>query len=102
MTGSLELQPDNEPRSSLSIRPGFGRCSWILPKFARRFTEGIEKLAGNMSGDCRKKTERLTARMPEVAGLVGNSGGGQQLSVNKPPRWRLNCLYHRMQAMANG
>ncbi|RRT60001.1 hypothetical protein B296_00004018 [Ensete ventricosum] len=67
----MELQLDNGPRSSLCIESGFGRCSGISPKFARRFAEGIEKLAGNTPGDCRKKTRRLTARMPEVVGLAG-------------------------------
>ncbi|RRT31693.1 hypothetical protein B296_00056710 [Ensete ventricosum] len=37
----------------LSIGPGF---SWISLEFARRFTEGIGKLAGSTSGDRRKKT----------------------------------------------
>ncbi|RWW50627.1 hypothetical protein BHE74_00043097 [Ensete ventricosum] len=32
----MELQPDDRPRSSLSIGTGFGRCSGISPKFARR------------------------------------------------------------------
>ncbi|RWV93518.1 hypothetical protein GW17_00044023 [Ensete ventricosum] len=32
---------------------------------------GIGKLAGNTPGDCGKKTERLTVRMPEAAGLAG-------------------------------
>ncbi|RWV78975.1 hypothetical protein GW17_00059964, partial [Ensete ventricosum] len=40
-------------------------------EFARRFTEGIEKLTGNMLENCQKKTIRLAARMPEAAGLVG-------------------------------
>ncbi|RWV89416.1 hypothetical protein GW17_00048434 [Ensete ventricosum] len=35
-------------------------------EFASRFAEGIEKLAGNTSGDRRKKTRRLMARMPEA------------------------------------
>ncbi|RZS28970.1 hypothetical protein BHM03_00062633 [Ensete ventricosum] len=39
--------------------------------FARRFTEGIGKLARNTPGDRRKKTERLAAIMPEAAGLTG-------------------------------
>ncbi|RRT32946.1 hypothetical protein B296_00050600 [Ensete ventricosum] len=34
-------------------------------------SNGIGKLARNMSGDHRKKTRRLTARMSEAAGLVG-------------------------------
>ncbi|RZR91227.1 hypothetical protein BHM03_00019309 [Ensete ventricosum] len=35
--------------------------------------KGIRKLAGNTSGDRRKKTERLTARMSEAVGLAGGS-----------------------------
>ncbi|RWW23348.1 hypothetical protein GW17_00012410 [Ensete ventricosum] len=60
MTGAMELQPNDWPRSSLSIRPGFIRCSGISPKFARRFAEGIRKLVGNTSGDHRK-THRKNA-----------------------------------------
>ncbi|RWV88951.1 hypothetical protein GW17_00048921 [Ensete ventricosum] len=71
MIGAMELQPDDGPRTSLSIGPGFGRCSGISPKFARRFAEGIGKLAVNTSGDRRKKTGRLAARMSEAAGLAG-------------------------------
>ncbi|RZS20740.1 hypothetical protein BHM03_00053303 [Ensete ventricosum] len=36
-----------------------------------RFAEGIGKLAVNTSGDRRKKTGRLAARMSEAAGLAG-------------------------------
>ncbi|RWV81829.1 hypothetical protein GW17_00056719, partial [Ensete ventricosum] len=72
IVGAAEkLAGNNGPRSSLSIRPGFRRCSGISSKFARRFAEEIGKLAGNTPGDHRKKTERLAARMPEVAGLTG-------------------------------
>ncbi|RWV79407.1 hypothetical protein GW17_00059463 [Ensete ventricosum] len=46
------------------------RCSGISPKFTRRFVEGIGKLAGNMPGDYRNKTGRLTTRMPEAVGLA--------------------------------
>ncbi|RRT45283.1 hypothetical protein B296_00031415 [Ensete ventricosum] len=81
MTGAMELQPNDWPRSSLSIRPGFIRCSGISPKFARRFAEGIRKLVGNTSGDHRKKIERLTARMPEAAGLAGGLVFTQRRSV---------------------
>ncbi|RRT41768.1 hypothetical protein B296_00046787 [Ensete ventricosum] len=35
-----------------------------------RFAEGIGKLDGSMSGDCRKKTIGLPTRMPEAVGLV--------------------------------
>ncbi|RWW80735.1 hypothetical protein BHE74_00010914 [Ensete ventricosum] len=71
MTGAMELQPDDGPRSNLSIESGFGRCSGISPKFARRFAGGIGKLAGNTLEDRWKKTERLAARMPKVVGLAG-------------------------------
>ncbi|RWW01926.1 hypothetical protein GW17_00035011, partial [Ensete ventricosum] len=71
MTRAMELQPDNGLRLSLSIWPGFGQCSGISSKFARRITEGIGKLTENTSGDRRKKIERLIARMPKVAGLAG-------------------------------
>ncbi|RRT42892.1 hypothetical protein B296_00038999, partial [Ensete ventricosum] len=47
------------------------RCSGISPEITRRFAEGIGKLAGNTSGDCRKKTRRLVARIPETAELAG-------------------------------
>ncbi|RRT41370.1 hypothetical protein B296_00004512 [Ensete ventricosum] len=70
MIGAIKLQPDDRPRSSLSIGPGLGRCSGISPEFARRFAKGIEKLAGNMLGDCRKKTIGLIARMPKATGLA--------------------------------
>ncbi|RRT76846.1 hypothetical protein B296_00012004 [Ensete ventricosum] len=71
MIGAMELQLDDGPRSSLSIGPGFGRYSGISSKFARRFTEGIGKLAGNTPGDHRKKTRRLTARIAKAVGLAG-------------------------------
>ncbi|RWW25021.1 hypothetical protein GW17_00010664 [Ensete ventricosum] len=71
MTGAMELQPDDGPRSNLSIGPGFKQCSGISLKFARRFTEGIGKLAGNTPGDRLKKTGRLVVRMLKVPGLVG-------------------------------
>ncbi|RWW09128.1 hypothetical protein GW17_00027400 [Ensete ventricosum] len=61
MTGAMKLQSDDEPRSSLSIRLGFRRCSGISLEFARRFVEGIGKLVGNTLGDHREKTGRLVA-----------------------------------------
>ncbi|RWV79365.1 hypothetical protein GW17_00059510 [Ensete ventricosum] len=42
---AMKLQPDDGLRSSLSIGPGFRRYSGISSKFARRFAEGIGKLA---------------------------------------------------------
>ncbi|RWV81343.1 hypothetical protein GW17_00057245 [Ensete ventricosum] len=41
-----------------------------LPRFARRFAKGIRKLTGNMSGDYRKKTKGLAARISEAVGLA--------------------------------
>ncbi|RWV94987.1 hypothetical protein BHE74_00058902 [Ensete ventricosum] len=54
----MELQPDNGPRSSLSIGPGCGRCGGFRWEFTRRFTEGIGKLAGNTPGDHRKEDQK--------------------------------------------
>ncbi|RRT46550.1 hypothetical protein B296_00030919 [Ensete ventricosum] len=62
MTGSMELQPDNGPRSSLSIRPEFGRCGGFRWEFARRFTEGIGKLAGNTPGDHRGEDQNTCCK----------------------------------------
>ncbi|RWV85466.1 hypothetical protein GW17_00052743 [Ensete ventricosum] len=56
MTGVMELQPDDGPRSCLSFGPGFGRCNGISREFARRFAEAIEKLAGSTPRDYRKET----------------------------------------------
>ncbi|RWW74504.1 hypothetical protein BHE74_00017570 [Ensete ventricosum] len=58
MTGSVELQPDNGPRSSLSIGPGFERCGGFRREFARRFVEGIGKLAENTPGDHRGEDQK--------------------------------------------
>ncbi|RRT45085.1 hypothetical protein B296_00054572, partial [Ensete ventricosum] len=68
---AMELQPDDGPRSSLSIGPEFRQCSGISPKFARRFDEGIGKLARNTPGDYRKKTIGLAARMSKAVKFTG-------------------------------
>ncbi|RRT82733.1 hypothetical protein B296_00002148, partial [Ensete ventricosum] len=57
------------PRSSLGIGSGSDDVVGSRREFARRFVEGIGKLDGNTSGDCRKKTIGLVVRMPKVAGL---------------------------------
>ncbi|RWW25354.1 hypothetical protein GW17_00010312 [Ensete ventricosum] len=70
MIGAMKLQPDDGPRSSLGIRPGSDDVVGPCWEFARRFAEGIGKLAGNTSGDRQKKSERLAVRMPEAVGLA--------------------------------
>ncbi|RRT62663.1 hypothetical protein B296_00006651, partial [Ensete ventricosum] len=67
----MELQPDDGLRLSLGIEPGSDDAVEPHQEFARRFAEGIGKLAGNTPGDHRKKTIGLTARMPEAVGLGG-------------------------------
>ncbi|RWV96100.1 hypothetical protein GW17_00041218 [Ensete ventricosum] len=81
MTGEMKLQPYDGPRSSLSIGPEFGQCSEISLEFARRFAERIGKLVGNTLGDYRKKTERLTARMPKAIGFGGTTSGWRATRV---------------------
>ncbi|RWV88367.1 hypothetical protein GW17_00049551 [Ensete ventricosum] len=71
MIGAMELQPNDEPRSSLSIGPGFKRCSGISSEFARRFVRRDREARWEHVGIYRKKTIGLTARMPEAAKLVG-------------------------------
>ncbi|RWW00692.1 hypothetical protein GW17_00036329 [Ensete ventricosum] len=61
MTGAMELQPDE---IKLEHRAGVRTMQWDL-------AEGIGKLVGNTLGDRRKKTGRLTARIPEAAELAG-------------------------------
>ncbi|RRT50047.1 hypothetical protein B296_00027115 [Ensete ventricosum] len=51
MEGSMKLQPNDGPISSLSIGLGFGRCGGFCREFTRRFAEGIGKLVGNTPGD---------------------------------------------------
>ncbi|RZS11291.1 hypothetical protein BHM03_00042607, partial [Ensete ventricosum] len=58
MTGSMELQPDNGPRSSLGIGPSLDDEVVSRREFARRFAEEIGKLAGNMKGDHREEDQR--------------------------------------------
>ncbi|RWW42502.1 hypothetical protein BHE74_00051949 [Ensete ventricosum] len=68
MTGAMKLQPDDGPKSSLSIGSGFRRCSGISPEFARRFVERIGELVENMLGACWK----INRSSPKVSGLVGS------------------------------
>ncbi|RRT31607.1 hypothetical protein B296_00042677 [Ensete ventricosum] len=62
MTGAMKLQPDDGPGSSLSIGPRFARCSEISLEFARRFVEGIGKLAGNTLGDQRGEDQKTRCK----------------------------------------
>ncbi|RZS27789.1 hypothetical protein BHM03_00061316 [Ensete ventricosum] len=68
-------------------------------KFARRFAEGIGKLAGNVKGDHREEDQRTCRKI--VGGCRSMRDGRQQLSMGKPPRWRVNRPYHNIWAMAN-
>ncbi|RRT83697.1 hypothetical protein B296_00016947 [Ensete ventricosum] len=70
MAGTMELQLDNEPRSSLSIGSRFGRYGGFRREFARRFVEGIGKLAGNTLGDHRGEDEKICRKYAEVTGLA--------------------------------
>ncbi|RWW08770.1 hypothetical protein GW17_00027772 [Ensete ventricosum] len=70
MTEAIELQLDDGPRSSLGITPGSDDAVGPRREFARRFAEGIGKLARNTPRDRRKKTIGLIARMSEAAGLA--------------------------------
>ncbi|RWV78822.1 hypothetical protein GW17_00060142 [Ensete ventricosum] len=66
----MKLQPDDGPRSNLSIGPGSNDTVGFRREFARRFTEGIGKLAGNKPEDYWEKTRSLATSMLEATGLV--------------------------------
>ncbi|RZS02855.1 hypothetical protein BHM03_00032965 [Ensete ventricosum] len=70
MLGAMKLQPNNGPRSSLGIGPSSDDAVGSRREFARRFAEGIGKLAGNMKGDHHEKTKGFAARMPEATRLT--------------------------------
>ncbi|RRT77886.1 hypothetical protein B296_00010244 [Ensete ventricosum] len=82
----MKLLPNNGPRSSLGIGSGSDDAMGFRREFARRFAEGIGKLTGNTSGDHRKKTKRLTARIPNAAGLAGVNRPYPGIRATKPPR----------------
>ncbi|RZS14236.1 hypothetical protein BHM03_00045898 [Ensete ventricosum] len=63
MAGSIELQPDDGPRESLGIGPSLDDAVGSRQKFARRFVEGIGKLAGNAKGDRRKEDRRTCCKI---------------------------------------
>ncbi|RZS17417.1 hypothetical protein BHM03_00049563 [Ensete ventricosum] len=44
----------------------------------------------------RKKTKDLSHDYRRLPEYTGNPSSGQQLSVGKPPRWRVNRPYHRI------
>ncbi|RWW50292.1 hypothetical protein BHE74_00043465 [Ensete ventricosum] len=51
----MKLQLDNGPKYNLGIRPSSDDAMGCRWKFARRFVEGIRKLAGNAKGDRREE-----------------------------------------------
>ncbi|RZR73611.1 hypothetical protein BHM03_00026375, partial [Ensete ventricosum] len=56
------------PRYSLGIGPSSDDVMGSHRKFARRFVEGIGKLAGNTKGDCWEEDRRTCRTLSEVAG----------------------------------
>ncbi|RZS01033.1 hypothetical protein BHM03_00030831 [Ensete ventricosum] len=58
MAESMKLQPDDGPRYNLGIGPSSNNLVGSHRKFARRFTEGIKKLVGNVKGDRSKEDHR--------------------------------------------
>ncbi|RWW52654.1 hypothetical protein BHE74_00040902 [Ensete ventricosum] len=66
MAGSMKLQPDDGPRYSLGIGPSSDDMVGSRRKFARRFTEAIGKLAGNMKEDHRKEDQRTCHKITGV------------------------------------
>ncbi|RWW00145.1 hypothetical protein GW17_00036908, partial [Ensete ventricosum] len=71
MTGSLELQLDNGPRSSLGIGLGSNDAVGFHREFGRRFAEGIGKLIGNMKGDNQEEDRRTCRKNVGGCRIIG-------------------------------
>ncbi|RRT34974.1 hypothetical protein B296_00039766 [Ensete ventricosum] len=65
-----KLSGNNGSRSSLGIEPGSNDAVGSRWEFARRFAEGIGKLARNMKGDHWEKTKGLAVRMSKATGFM--------------------------------
>ncbi|RZS22930.1 hypothetical protein BHM03_00055767 [Ensete ventricosum] len=89
MTRSINLQPDDGPRHSLGIRPSSDDELGSRLKFARRFAEGIGKLAGNAKGDRQEEDGRTCHK------IVGSCRSMWECR-------RVNRPYHILRATANG
>ncbi|RWW56672.1 hypothetical protein BHE74_00036587 [Ensete ventricosum] len=76
MTGSMKLQSNDGPRESLGIEPSLDDIVGSRRKFARRFVEGIGKLAGNVKGDRRKEDRRTCHK------IAGGCRSMRELGLN--------------------
>ncbi|RRT33178.1 hypothetical protein B296_00038566, partial [Ensete ventricosum] len=62
----VQLEPDNGPRSSLSIGPGSDDVVGFTGSSPRDSPKGL----GSSIGTCWEKTRRLAASMPEITRLA--------------------------------
>ncbi|RRT38177.1 hypothetical protein B296_00035570, partial [Ensete ventricosum] len=70
------LQPDDWPRYSLGIAPSSDDAMGSHQKFARRFVEGIGKLAGNAKGDRWEDDRRIYRK------IIGGCRSMWELDLN--------------------
>ncbi|RRT47843.1 hypothetical protein B296_00028916 [Ensete ventricosum] len=68
----MKSQPDDGPRSSLSIELGLVDLVGSHQEFAKRFTEGMGKLAGSTPGD-QSEEDRMTYRKHVGGYRIGRS-----------------------------
>ncbi|RRT60905.1 hypothetical protein B296_00012632 [Ensete ventricosum] len=61
MIGSMELEPDNGPRSSFGFEPSLDDEVGSCREFTKRFAKGTRKLTRNTKGD-RREEDRRTYR----------------------------------------
>ncbi|RZR88283.1 hypothetical protein BHM03_00015826 [Ensete ventricosum] len=71
---SLEDKAGLKKVGLLGIGPGSDDVVGSRRKFARRFTEEIEKLAGNMKGDCREKDRRTYRKIARGCQIIRKLG----------------------------
>ncbi|RZR81358.1 hypothetical protein BHM03_00007556 [Ensete ventricosum] len=91
MTESMKLQPDDGPRYSLGIGPSSDDVVGSRWKFAKRFTEGIGKLAGNVKRDCQEEDRRTCRKIIEVYGRFDlhpkKIGSGCRCASRRTQKW---------------
>ncbi|RWW09638.1 hypothetical protein GW17_00026862 [Ensete ventricosum] len=88
---------DDGPRYSLGTGPSLEDEVGPRRKFARRFTEGIEKLAGNVKGDRHEENRRTCHK------IAGSCRSMQECRwVNRPDgNWTARTIDYERRPMAD-
>ncbi|RRT34998.1 hypothetical protein B296_00031741 [Ensete ventricosum] len=80
MIGAMKLQPDDGPRSSLCIGPGYKRCNGISPKGLGSSLGTRWEIAGRTPEDSPQECRTLPDRREQRVNCPGRW-------VNRSGRW---------------